>query len=262
MFFIYGGVVDLCCSFLANLCLVGANFLVLVDTTANKTGSSGGNETNLLSRRSVSAASRSETDVLLVTTSVWMLDWVHSHTSNNRPHFPSSLVLVELLSGLENWLFNNTSRSNQSDHGSALSINGLSGTRWELYSGLAAVFSVTDDSGTDTAGSGIASSVSRVQFNVANCSTFRDLADRKDISDCQMGFGTGVDVLSSVHTFSSKEIFSVVFVSVWISEFNFNEWGTSTRVVDDASDDTLKISISFSVVQMSKLWSSNSFVSV
>ena len=55
-------------------------------------------------------------------------------------------------------------------------------------------------------------------------------------------FGTGVNVLSSVHTFSSEEIFGVVFVSVWVSEFHFNEWGTSARVVMDGLDDTFKVS--------------------
>jgi len=130
--------------------------------------------------------------VLLVTTSMWMLDWIHSNTSNNWPDLSLSLVLVELVSGLENWLLNNTSRSNQSNHCSAFSVNGLSGTRWELYSGLAAVFRVTDDGSADTAGSGVAASVTWVQFDVANSCTFRDLVDRKDVSNCQMSFKLGL----------------------------------------------------------------------
>ena len=102
-------------------------------------------------------------------------------------------------------------------------------------------------------------------------------------------FGASINILSSVHTFSSKEIFGIVFVSVRISEFNFDEWGTSARVMMDGLDDTFKVSInkvrdeiarrgrneafvenekksnlpiSFSVVQHSEFWSSNSFMGV
>ena len=146
------------------------------------------NDYYLLSRRSVSAASRSKTDVLLVTTSVRMLNWIHSNTSNNRPNFSLSLVLVELISCLQDWLFDNASRSNNSNHRSAFSINGLSGTRWELYSGLGAIFRVTDDSGTHPTGSGVASSVSRVQFDIANGSTLWNLVDWKDVSNSKMSY--------------------------------------------------------------------------
>ena len=53
--------------------------------SADGTSSLGGDETALLTAGSVSTGSRGVTNVLMVTTTVRMLDGVHGDTSNSRP---------------------------------------------------------------------------------------------------------------------------------------------------------------------------------
>jgi len=50
-----------------------------------------------------------------------------------------------------------------------------------------------------------------------------------------------------------------VLVSVWISEFNFNEWGTSARVMMDGLDDTLKVPINRTLDEVSANFSGDSY---
>ena len=53
--------------------------------TLEPSSSSGSNETNLLSRRSIPAYCRGMTNMLVVTTTMRMLHRVHSHTTNLQP---------------------------------------------------------------------------------------------------------------------------------------------------------------------------------
>jgi hypothetical protein len=66
--------------------------------------------------------------MLVVTTSVWMVDWVHSHTSDSWESLAQSLELVEQCTSLHDWLFVSSSTSNDTDGGSAEAWDGFSGT--------------------------------------------------------------------------------------------------------------------------------------
>jgi len=44
-------------------------------------------------------------------------------------------------------------------------------------------------------------------------------------------FLSTVDELSCVHAFCSNECFGLQLVSVWVSEYNFSEWCTTTGIV-------------------------------
>ena len=87
------------------------------------------------------------TDVLMVTTTVWMLDWVHGNTSDSWPVVSLSLLLIPRSVGLQQWLLGSLAASDNADHSSAAADDGLSGTRWESDSGLSSVIGVTDDNG-------------------------------------------------------------------------------------------------------------------
>ena len=63
---------------------------------------------------------------------------------------------------------------------------------------------------------------------------------------------SAVNVLSSVHTFSGDEVFSVDSEFVRISELNLCQWCSSSWVMDDSSDDTLDEAGSLSVVVVSE----------
>jgi len=65
----------------------------------------------------------------------------------------------------------------------------------------------------------------------------------KNLRGLSYTFGSTVDILASVHTFSSNEIFGVQLVSVGVSEDNSSEGASSARVVDNLLDNTLDISI-------------------
>ncbi len=83
--------------------------------------------------------------MLLVTTTMRMVDGVHSNTSNSWPSSALCLVFVVLVSGLANWLVRSSTSSNDSNHGSAVTWDGSSATTWESNSSLATIFSVTND---------------------------------------------------------------------------------------------------------------------
>ena len=128
------------------------------------------------------------TNVLLVTSSVRMLDWVHGNTSHSWEVVSLSLVLVPGSVGLEEWLVGSLSSSNDSNHSSALTHDGLSGSRWKSDSGLSEVIGVTDDDSRGSGSSGELSSVSGLTLAVGHNGTFWQGVDWKNISNRQRGY--------------------------------------------------------------------------
>ncbi|RXH86889.1 hypothetical protein DVH24_022162 [Malus domestica] len=96
----------------------------------------GGNETNLLPGRSVTPDSASVSNMLVVTSSVRMLDWVHSHTTNLGPAVPLHSELVVSITSLEHWLFCSSSSCNLPNHSTAPTWNNLLGSRRKFDPGL------------------------------------------------------------------------------------------------------------------------------
>ena len=81
------------------LCREGTSFLLNLEiflTSSNETSSSGGNETDLFTVRCESGDGGGMTDMLLVTTTMGMVDGVHSNTSNSGPD-SSSLSLPSVV---------------------------------------------------------------------------------------------------------------------------------------------------------------------
>ena len=126
-------------------------------------------------------------DVLVVTTSVGMLDGVHTDTSHLGPHLSLGFGLEVLGSSLQEGPFVSSSSSNDADHGSGASNDGSSDTTGQLDSGLGAVFALADDGGEGYTGSGELSSVSGEVLNVADDGSFRDFAHRQHVSDVDPG---------------------------------------------------------------------------
>lgn len=80
--------------------------------TTNTTRPPGGDETNLAtSRRSPLDCGRL-TNMLMVTTTVGVLNWVHGHTTHLRPAVTLDLVLVVCTAGLQDGLVDTTATSN------------------------------------------------------------------------------------------------------------------------------------------------------
>ena len=87
-----------------------------------------GNKSRLLTAGSVSPGGRGVTNVLMVTTTVRMLDGVHSNTSNSGP---VSLLGVRSVVGAvsaEHGLVSSLATGDNADHGSAAALDGLTDT--------------------------------------------------------------------------------------------------------------------------------------
>ena len=227
-------------------------------STPDETGSSGGDKTHFLTRRSKSVDCSRFTQVLVVTTTVGMVNGVHSDTGNLRESLSQSLEFVPEDTSLHDRLFISSSTSNDTNSGSAASGDSLSWAWWESDSGSASIFRVPNNSGIGSWASGVRSFVSNRWLNVADDSTFSDSVDWEDIADWDGGFPSAEDVLSRVGPFSSQEILSSMLVSVRISEIDFQQRSSSSWVMDHRPDDSFNISLSFSVVKVTISWRSNS----
>jgi len=234
-----------------SLCLLIIELLD-ISTTSNSTGSSGGNETDLSTRRSISTDSRRNTDVLLVTTTERMVNGVHGNSSNLRPSLSESLHLVEDSTSLKDRLINSFTGGDETDHSSGFTGKGLSGTGGKLDSSLAQIIGVTDDNGRSTRASSELTLITGLVFNVTDGSTFGNLVDGKDVTSSQRSLGTSVDELTSVHSFNSDEVVVSESVLIRVSEDDLSKGSSTTGIMDDLSDNTLNVTISFSEIEDSE----------
>ena len=172
------------------------------DGTTPPTGSPGGDETDLLTWPCVPRDSAWLTHVLMSTTTVWVIDWVHSDTSNDWPSLPLSAVLVGNIASLKEWLLEPTTTSDNTDASPAGVSKDNLPAGWELDSGVAIVC-VCDDSAGIARAPAITATVTWVVFDVANFGTFWDLADWHDVTDVEGGSWAAADNLTGVDTFWS-----------------------------------------------------------
>ena len=135
-------------------------------SSPDETRSSGSDETSLLTAGSVPSGGCGVTNVLMITTTVRMLDWVHGYTSDAWPVSLLGMGLVVRIVCLEKRFFGSLSTGDDTDHGSAGSLDGLSHTRWHSDTGLLAVLSVANDDGTSARSSGEGSTVTHLGLNV------------------------------------------------------------------------------------------------
>ena len=189
--------------------------------------------------------------MLVVTSSVWMVNGVHGYSSYNRPHFSLGLELPVLGSCLQKRLFISSSSGNNSDHGSCFGVNGLSDTRGQFDSCLLAIFTLSNNSGVSARCSGELTFISISILDIADKSSFRDFSHWQYISDIQRCLASAVDVLSGVHSLTSQIIDCFGLITILVSKLDFGERSSSARVVDDFSDHSSYVSLSFCVVQFS-----------
>ena len=230
--------------------------------TADLTGSAGSNETSLLTSGGVSSHSRGVTDVLLVTTTVRMVDGVHGDTTDTGPSVSLCLVLPEGIAGLKEGLVGSLATGNDADHSSAVTLDGLTDAGGEADSGLLAVVGVADDDGGSTGGSGEGAAVTVLGLAVGDDGTFGHLVDGQNVANVQGSLLAGVDVLTGVHALDGHEVLSALFVFVLVSEANLSKRCTSAGVVNNVPHNTLNVTLSLSVIDGSEARRSDSLASV
>jgi len=112
-----------------NLISLGSSSSSLSSKTTSPPSS---NETNLLSRRSITPDSTGVTNVLVVTSSVRMLNRIHSNTTHLGPAIPLHPKLVVSISSLKKRLLSPSTTCNLPNHGPAVTRDNLLRTRWKL----------------------------------------------------------------------------------------------------------------------------------
>jgi len=231
-------------------------FFVVDDSgTSDSTGSSGGDKTDLFTWRGVSSDGRWFTDMLVVSSSVWMLDWIFGDTSNLWPAVSLDSEFVVGSSGFEHWFINSSTTGDESKHSSVSAGVELFDTGWEFHSGFAGVGVVGDNGAVTTGSFSDLTSITRFFFQLADDGTFWHLSDWHDVTNAEGGFFTGVDELSGANTFWADHGFGDFSVLVWIFKLNFGEWSTPAWVVNDVLYETLDETLSLGIIERSEFGS-------
>jgi hypothetical protein len=213
-------------------------------TSTESTSSSGGDETDLLTVRSVTANGRGVTDVLMVTTTMRMFYRIHSNTTNSGPGVTLSLVLVVSTASLQHGLLHTTTTGNETDHSTAVRADSLLLVGGQLNEGLVVIRVVGNNGGESARSTGHSSTVTSLLFNVANDGTFGEVANRDDVTDAQLSLSANIDELTSVKAFGGNESLSIDLELVGVSELNLSKGSTTARVVNDFLDETLQVTVS------------------
>ena len=194
--------------------------------------------------------------MLVVTTTMGMVHGVHGNTTSLRPRVSLDLVLVESTTSLKQRLVNTTTTSNNTNDTTGVGGDDLLGTGRKLQTGLALIGVVSNDDNVVTRGSTKSTSVTRLLLNVGENGTLRNGAEGKNVTDVQRSLLTGVDELTSVKTLVGNEGLLTLLVLVRVTEDDLGEGSTTTGVVDDLLDDTTDVTVTLSVIEVSKLSSS------
>jgi hypothetical protein len=204
----------------------------------------------------MSRDSGGETNVLMVTTTVRVIDGIHRNTSHLGPAVTLDAVLVELITGLEDRLIDSTTTSDQTNSSSALGRDGLTSTRRESDTGLKTVVRVTHDDGRATRSLSKHTTIAMVVLDGRDDGTLGHPVERKNVANSKLSVLAAVDELTSVKSLNSNEQVLDVSVVVRVTEDNLSERSTSARIVHNVSDQTLHVTVTLGVVEGSKLGSS------
>jgi len=235
---------------------------LLLDATTQTTGAASGDETDLLTGRATAANSGGVTDVLMVATTVGVINGVHCDTTNLGPLVALGPVLVAGPAGLGNGLVHAATTGDDANHGTAIRAHGLARAGGKLDTGQAFVDDMRNDSNVVPRSTGELATVSGLALQVANDSTLGHGADREDVADAELGLLTAVHVLASVHTLSGDEQLLISAVVVSIAELDLAEGSATTGVVNNVVDDTLDVSVALGEVDGAKLSGSLAVVGV
>jgi len=211
--------------------------------------------------------------MLMVTSSVRMVDRVHGHTTGLGPAIPLNLVLVHGTRSLKERLVGSSTTSNDTNHTTGGGGNNLLSTGGEPDTGLPFIRGVPDDGDVVAGGPSKRTTISSLLLNVGGDGTFRHGSKRKDVSDAKRGLFSGIDKLAGVHSLVGNEtipqsksaanprtpggIQGVVrlvakLVAVRVTEGDLGEGGSSSRVVDDIFHNTTDIAMALTVVEGSE----------
>lgn len=191
-----------------------------------ETSAAGSNETNLLTRNGAALDGRRVTNVLVVTTTVRVVDGVHGNTTSTGPAVALDLVLVVGTAGLEQRLVDTATTGDNADRGTSSARHSLLGARGKTDT-RGAVIGVADDRGVVARGTGERAAVTRLALDVADNGTLGERAEGEDVADAQHSLLTAVHKLASVHTLGSNKGLGVRLVAVGVTESDTGKGSTT-----------------------------------
>jgi len=233
-----------------------------LDCTSAKTSTTCSDETGLLTRRGVTGDSGSVTNVLMVSSSVGMIEGVHSHTSRLWPAVSLDSVFVESAPSLQKWFVHPSSSCNDPDRSPGLITNRLLRSARQSDPSLSSVGIMPNNSSTRSRSPGQRPSVSNLLLNVTDDGPFWDSGEREDVPDVESRLLPAVDERTSRKPLSRNEQSCSKFVAVGISENDLGEGGTTARIVDDIFDQPSDVPVLLGVVESPELGSSSTMVLV
>jgi len=104
--------------------------------------------------------------MLMVTTSVRMVDGVHGNTTSLWPGVTLDSELMLSTRCLHQWFVGTSTTCNNTDHTTGIACNDLLGTGWELDTGLALIWVVADDGDVVSGGTSQRTTVSNLALDV------------------------------------------------------------------------------------------------
>jgi hypothetical protein len=99
--------------------------------------------------------------------------------------------------------------------------------------------------------------VAGLSLDIANGCSFGDLSDGQDVANRDGGLLAAEDVLTSVSALSRQEVLVLVSIFVWVAELNLGEGCTSSRIMNNALDNTSNIAVSLGIVESSVVGGGN-----
>ena len=127
------------------------------------------------------------TNVLVVTSSVRMLDGVHGHTSDLGPLVALGLVLVVSTASLHDGLVHTTTASDDTDRSAGKRRDGLLGARRQLDARLLGVGVVADDGGVVARRASDGAAVASLLLEVAHDGTLGHASNGEDVANSELG---------------------------------------------------------------------------
>jgi hypothetical protein len=163
-----------------------------------------------------------------------MIDWAthHSNTTSLRPVVPLSLGTEERPSGLQQGLVNPSSSSNDTNGSTGEGRDGLLGSGRQPDPGLLVLDRVSDNGSVATGSTGERTSVSGTLLDVADDGTLGALSDGENVTDVEGGLLSTIEERTGGETLGSDESLLTELVSVWVSEDNSSQGGTSKNRVE------------------------------
>jgi hypothetical protein len=221
--------------------------------TTQQTRSARSNKTSLLTLCGVPRDGRSLTDMLMVTTTVRMVDGVHGNTTSLRPAVTLDGELMLGTRSLQERLVGTATTGDDTNHTTRAAGDNLLGTGGELDAGLALIGVVADNGDVVAGGTAQGAAVTDLLLDVGDDGTFGHGAQRQNVTDGQSGVLAGVDELAGVHALVGDEGLGDLLELVGAAEGNLGEGSTSAGVVDDLLDDTANVAMTLGEVERSEL---------